>query len=78
MVQQSRTFKSFAAAIQKTNRKTLPVIAKIAKEKGIIAVQFIDDTRDAYIDPSLVITDDVIKAYNQAYPIASLAPQAKK
>jgi Skp family chaperone for outer membrane proteins len=60
-------------------RKTLPIIARIAKEKGLSTVQFIDETRDAYIDPALVITDEVIKAYNQAYPLVPVTqPPVKK
>lgn len=61
-------------------RKTLPVIAKIAKEKALSSVHFIDETRDGYIDPSLVITDEVVRAYNQAYPVGAVAlqPPAKK
>jgi Skp family chaperone for outer membrane proteins len=55
-------------------RKMLPIIEKIAKEKGYSAVEYINPQRDAYIDPALVITDDVIKAYNAANPVA--APKA--
>ena len=55
-------------------RKMLPVIEKIAKEKGLSAVLYINPQRDAFIDPALVITDEVIKAYNQANPVA--APKA--
>jgi outer membrane protein len=58
-------------------RKMLPVIERIAKEKGLSAVLYINPTRDAYIDPSIIITDEVIKAYNQAYPAgAAKAPAA--
>jgi outer membrane protein len=58
-------------------RKTLSIIEKVAKEKGLSLVQFIDPNRDGFIDPILVITEDVIKAYNAAYPTAA-APAAKK
>ena len=47
-------------------RKMLPVIEKLAREKGLSAVVYINPSRDAYIDPSIIITDEVIKAYNQA------------
>ncbi len=58
-------------------RKMLPVIERIAKEKGLSAVLYINPTRDAYIDPSIIITDEVIRAYNQAYPAgAATAPAA--
>jgi len=49
-------------------RKMLPVIEKVARDKGLSAVVYINPSRDAYIDPALVITDEVIKAYNQANP----------
>src|SRR5262245_61908687 len=55
-------------------RKMLPVIEKLSKEKGLSAVVYINPTRDAYVDPSLIITEEVIKAYNAAYPAAAAAP----
>jgi len=55
-------------------KRMLPVIAKVAKEKGLSAAQFLQSARDAWVDPSLIITDEVIKAYNQTYPVA--APKA--
>jgi outer membrane protein len=63
--------------VNSIGRKMLPVIERIAKEKGLSAVLYINPTRDAYIDPSIIITDEVIKAYNQAYPVgAAKAPAA--
>jgi Skp family chaperone for outer membrane proteins len=53
-------------------RKMLPVIEKIAKEKGLSAVVYINSSRDAWVDPSLIITAEVIKAYNAAYPPSTL------
>ena len=38
-------------------KKMMPVIAKVAKEKGLSAVQFLQSARDACIDPSLLITE---------------------
>jgi len=52
-------------------------IEKIAKEKGISAVLFFDPARDAYVDPALNLSEEVIKNYNQLYPIgAAKAPVA--
>ena len=52
-------------------------IEKIAKEKGISAVFFFDSARDAYVDPALNLSEEVVKNYNQLYPInASKAPAA--
>jgi len=49
-------------------KRMLTVLDKIAQEKGLSAVFYISSSRDAYIDPSLLITEEVVKAYNQAYP----------
>ncbi len=59
-------------------RKVLPVIARLAKEKGLDSVFFMDPNRDAYGNPVLLITDDVINAYNTAYPVAKAEPPVKK
>lgn len=64
-------------ATNMVGRKMLPVIEKIAKERGLSAVVYINPQRDAYIDQALIITDDVIKAYNAANPgTAAKAPAA--
>jgi Skp family chaperone for outer membrane proteins len=58
-------------------RKMLPIIEKIAKEKGLSSVLYINPQRDAFIDPSIIITEEVIKGYNQANPgSAAKAPAA--
>jgi Skp family chaperone for outer membrane proteins len=59
-------------------KKLVPVIEKVAKEKGLSAVQVLSPTRDAWVDPSLIITEDVIKAFNQATPTAKAPAPAKK
>jgi outer membrane protein len=58
-------------------RRMLSVLEKIAKEKGLSAVLYISSSRDAYIDPSLLITDEVVKAYNQAYAAADEKPASQ-
>jgi Skp family chaperone for outer membrane proteins len=66
-----------ARRVKTTNaigRKMLPVIEKLAKEKGLNAVVYINPSRDAYVDPALVITEDVVKAYNAAYPGTAAKP----
>ena len=52
-------------------QKALPVIKKIAEERSLDSVNFYDVNRDAYINPSLFITEDVIKAYDIAYPVTN-------
>ncbi|MGA2264161.1 MAG: OmpH family outer membrane protein [Acidobacteriota bacterium] len=60
-------------------RKMLPVIEKVAKEKGVDVVQFVDVANVfGYVSPSLVITDDIVKAYNVAYPAAAAPAPIKK
>jgi len=57
-------------------RKMLPVVEKVAKEKGLNVVQFLDTSNIyGYVDPGLVITDEIIKAYNTTYP-ATAVPTA--
>jgi len=52
-------------------------IEKIAKEKGISAILFFDPARDAYVDQALNLSEEVVKNYNQLYPIsAAKAPVA--
>jgi len=58
-------------------RKMLPVIEKVCKEKGLNALFFYNPSRDGWVDPSLIITAEIIKAYNAAYPPgAAKAPEA--
>jgi Skp family chaperone for outer membrane proteins len=60
-------------------KKMLAVIEKVAKEKGLNIVQFVDVTNIiGYVDPSLLVTDDVVKAYNVAYPGAAAPGPVKK
>jgi len=47
------------------------VIEKIAAEKGLSAVMIYNASRDAWVDPSLNVTEDIIEAYNKAYPVAA-------
>jgi len=56
-----------------------PVIEKVAIEKGLDAITIFDPQRDAWVNPALNVTEDVIKAYNQAYPAgAPTMPAAAK
>jgi outer membrane protein len=56
-------------------KRMLPVIEKVSKEKGLNAILYFTPSRDAYVDPSLMITDEIVQAYNQTYPVgASKAP----
>jgi outer membrane protein len=48
-------------------KKMAPVIKKYAEEKGISSVEILNQSRDAYIAPSVIVTEDIVKAYNQTY-----------
>ncbi len=52
-------------------KKMQTVIEKISKEKGFSAVMIYSPNRDAWIDPSLNITKEVVESYNQAYPVTA-------
>lgn len=53
------------------------VLEKIAKEKGINGILFFNPSRDAWIDGNLNLTEEIIKYYNQMYPVAAAkAPAA--
>jgi len=52
-------------------KKVLEIIETIAKQKGLNLVQFMNPAQDAWIDPSLIITEEVVKAYNQKHPGAA-------
>ena len=52
-------------------KKMQAVIEKISKEKGFSAVLIYSPNRDAWIDPSLNITQEVIESYNQTYPVSA-------
>jgi Skp family chaperone for outer membrane proteins len=58
-------------------KRMLAVLEKVAKEKGLGAILFYSSQRDAYVDPSLNVSEDVVKYYNQMYPVAAAkAPAA--
>jgi Skp family chaperone for outer membrane proteins len=57
-------------------RKLVQVLDKLAKEKGLTAILYFNPQRDAWMDTSLFITEEVVKAYNQAYPPAAAAKPA--
>ena len=51
--------------------KMQPLVEKLSKAKGINAVLIFSSARDAYVDPSLDITEQVIESYNLAYPVST-------
>jgi outer membrane protein len=59
-------------------KKMLTVVEKVAKERGLDMVQFYDVNRDGYVNPSLFITDEIIKAYNLTYPVSAAIAPIKK
>jgi Skp family chaperone for outer membrane proteins len=57
-----------------------PIIEKVALDKGLDAIQIFDQQRDVWVNPALNVTEDVVKAYNQAFPTGArtIPPAAKK
>jgi Skp family chaperone for outer membrane proteins len=60
------------------SKKMAPLVEKVAKAKGLDAVQIYNPSKDAWINPSLNLTEDIVKAYNLAYPVAAPKPPAAK
>ncbi len=60
-----------ARAGNQIGRKMIPIIEKLSKEKALSAVAFLNPQLYAWVDPNLVITEEVIKAYNAAHPAAA-------
>jgi len=62
------------------SEKMAPVIEKVAISKGFDAIIIYDPQRDAWVNPALNVTEDIVKAYNQAYPAGTptIPPAAKK
>ncbi len=57
-------------------KRLQPVIEQVAKEKGLSAVLVLNQGRDAYVDQSLIVTEEIVKAYDQKYPGGGKAPAA--
>ena len=58
-------------------KRMQPVLEKVAKEKGLNAILFFNSSRDAWIDGSLNLSEEIVKSYNQMYPVAAAkAPAA--
>ena len=56
-----------------------PIIEKVAIDLGYDAILIFDPQRDAWVNPALNVTENIIKAYNQAYPAgAPTLPAAAK
>jgi len=56
-------------------KKAQPVIEKLAKERGLNVVFYLD-TVDVWVDKAFLITDEAVKAYNAAY-VGSPGPAPK-
>jgi outer membrane protein len=52
------------------------VLEKVAKDKGVNAFLFFNSARDAWVDGSLNLSEEIVKYYNQAYPVAAAKPPA--
>ncbi len=52
----------------KMDKKITPLFKKFAKEHGYTVILYLDPRTIAYYDPSVDITDEIIKLYNKTYP----------
>jgi len=59
-------------------KKALPVVERLAKEKGLTFVMYLNPSLVAWVDPAIVITDEVVTAYNAAYSVTAQPPAAEK
>jgi len=62
-------------------KRMQPVIEKLARDKELAAIFVMNPNRDLWIDPTLDITDETVKAYNATYPVSpakSATPPAAK
>jgi outer membrane protein len=55
-------------------KKMVQVIDKLAKEKGWDSVLNINASRDLFLNPMYIVTEDVVKAYNQNNPVKASSP----
>ncbi len=59
-------------------KKVIPIVEKIAKEKGLSFVMYLNPSITPWVDPSIIITDEVVAAYNAAHPVAAAPPAPAK
>lgn len=57
-------------------KRMQPVIEKLAKDKSFAAIVAMNPSRDIWIDQTLDITDETVKAYNATYPVTAAKPAA--
>lgn len=52
-------------------KRMQPVIDKTARNQGYAAILNMEPNRDIWIDETLNITDEIVKAYNATYPVVT-------
>ena len=60
----------------KLGQKVQNLIDDFARENGYAAI-FVRAQAQAYVAPSLDVTDEIIKRYNEKYPVPKAAPSGK-
>ncbi|MDI9613467.1 MAG: OmpH family outer membrane protein [Acidobacteriota bacterium] len=61
-------------------KRMMPVVEQVAKAKALDAILLYNPARDLWINddnPALNVTEDIVKAYNQAYPSSAPKVSAK-
>jgi Skp family chaperone for outer membrane proteins len=62
-------------------KRMVDVVEKVAKARGLDAILLYNPARDIWINaenPALNVTEDIVKAYNQAYPASAPKIPAKQ
>lgn len=62
-------------------KRMVDVVDKVAKARGLDAILLYNPARDIWINaenPALNVTEDIVKAYNQAYPASAPKIPAKQ
>ena len=54
----------------------MPILQQVSRLKGLNIVFYLNPARDGWVDPALLITKDVIEAYNKTHPLGAAAQPA--
>ena len=64
------------SATSYVGKRMQAAIEKVAKDKGLDAILYLSQDRDAWVDTKLILSEEVVKIYNQLHPVAGAAKAA--
>ncbi len=64
------------SATNYVGKRMQAAIEKVAKDKGLDAILYLSQDRDAWVDTKLILSEEVVKIYNQLHPVAGAAKAA--